>query len=70
MFTKKSPAPLTILVTESRWDALGDPTSLHHMFLMELLKKQGGISDTVPPGAYEYDAVREGLHYRVSLLPK
>lgn len=48
--------PLTVIVTENRWDALGDPSSVRDNWLCWLIKKEGGISETVPPGTYHYTA--------------
>lgn len=46
--------PLTILVTDGRWDAFDEP-SLRNTLLVEVLTQIGGVSDTVAPGTYLFN---------------
>lgn len=49
--------PLTVLVTESRWDAVDEPTE-RNIWLTKMLKELGGINYTVPPGTYNFNIER------------
>ena len=67
MFNRNQP-PLTVLVTEGRWDAVDAPTT-RNIWLVQVLKAQGGINETVPPGTYHYNVKRKGLKLIASLYP-
>ena len=67
MFKVKN--PLLIVVSEGRWDAYGSPLSYRQLLLFALLKGTGGISNTVPPGHYYYNAKLKGLNVIVTLEP-
>lgn len=43
--------PLTILVTEGRWDAIDSPTP-RNIMLTRVLTNMGGINESVAPGTY------------------
>ena len=60
---------LHIVVSEGRWDAYGIPHSYRQRMLFALLKRTGGISDSVPPGHYYYNAKLKGLNLIVTLDP-
>ena len=67
MFKVKN--PLHIVVSEGRWDAYGSPLSYRQKMLLALLQGTGGISDSVPPGHYYYNAKLKGLNLIVTLDP-
>ncbi len=67
MFKVKN--PLHIVVSEGRWDAYGSPHSYRQQLLFALLKVTGGISDSVPPGYYYYNAKLKGLNLIATLDP-
>ena len=67
MFKVKN--PLHIVVSEGRWDAYGSPLSYRQHMLFALLKRTGGISDSVPPGHYYYNVKLKGLNLIVTLDP-
>jgi hypothetical protein len=56
----RNKAPLLVVVTESRYEMFGEPNP-RTLWLSKLLKAQGGISDVVEPGTYEFNARRKGL---------
>lgn len=45
---------LKIVVEDGRWNAYGNPESTMHKGLFEILEQEGGISDTVEPGVYDF----------------
>ena len=60
---------LTIVVTNDRWNAFGDDTPANRN-LIEILKAQGGISDSVPPGTYHFTIIQHGIALpELSLTP-
>ena len=65
----KDKNPLHIVVSEGRWDAYGSPLSYRQQMLFALLKGTGGISNTVPPGHYYYNAQLKGFNVIVTLDP-
>ena len=62
-------SPLHIVVTDSRWEAYGAPLSYRQQMLLALLQGTGGISDTVSPGHYHYNAKLKGFNVIVTLEP-
>jgi hypothetical protein len=68
MFFKKNRSPITIYVTTTDWKALGDSTP-RSKWLYSCLVKQGGISESVPPGIYHFNVERIGFKLQASLLP-
>jgi hypothetical protein len=71
MFKKTPKRGIKVTVTETRYDVQwSDPITPREIRLAALLKGQGGVSDTVPPGDYEFNAVRKGpLSLWLSLDP-
>jgi len=61
--------PIKIVVTDSRYDAFGDPFDWWHVFLMKTLTNIGGINETVEPGEYEFNVLFKGLRMYSSLTP-
>ena len=60
--------PIHVVVYASRWDSYGKPGSFRAHYLFELLKRNG-ISDSVEPGHYVFNAIRKGLKLELSLTP-
>jgi hypothetical protein len=60
--------PLFVHVTPDRWDSYGTPT-YRSKFLFQLLKKTGGINESVPPGWYDFNAKFRGFKLIMSLEP-
>jgi len=52
--TKKKPSPLYVEVTEGRYDMYGTPTRRNKQ-LAAILKRIGGVNESVPPGTYIFD---------------
>lgn len=48
--------PVTVLVTEGRWDAV-DLTTDRNFMLTQKLKEIGGIAASVPPGTYHFNMI-------------
>lgn len=67
MFRKFDKTPLLVGVTTDRWDAFGSPNNLRHSWLLAVLKKIGGIDESVPPGWYDFNLTRKGLKYMATL---
>ena len=68
MFTKtKNHDPIVVVVTESDWYALGDPTSYRAHRLFQTLKLSGGVNESVPPGTYHFNVIRRGFKFVASL---
>lgn len=59
--------PLYVIVSEDRYDMMGRPT-FKNQYLAEMLKKMGGVSDTVAPGTYIFRFV-PWKPWRVELCP-
>ena len=59
--------PLFVVVTPTKWGAYG--TTFRQRWLTQLLKAQGGIHDTVPPGEYHFNIERRGLRLYLTLEP-
>lgn len=47
--------PATVLVTSESWCVVDEPTP-RNILLTQLLQEMGGISNTVPPGTYLFNA--------------
>lgn len=60
--------PVTILVTEGRWDAVDEPTE-RNAWLVRVLKEMGGISDSVPQGTYHFNVERNENQMIATLEP-
>lgn len=60
---------LFVRVGNGRYDMYAAP-SLRTRVLRNLLLAQGGVSDTVAPGWYEFRAIRKGLKIELSLTPQ
>lgn len=69
MFAKIDKAPLLVKVTQGHWDAYGDPLNPRHFYLMEVLKRMGGIAESVPYGEYDFNLARKGLSLHATLEP-
>ena len=54
--------PIDVIVSADRWDCYGSPTSWRQRWLFAMLKYQGGISDSVPPGHYLYNVEWRGFY--------
>lgn len=63
----KKTSPLLVVVTEDRYDMYG--TSFRHKLLAKILQRQGGISNTVEPGTYEFNVMRKGFSSYATLHP-
>lgn len=55
-----------IVVTEERYDIYGTPGSKRNAFYAALVKNQGGINESVPPGVYTL-SLTKGLTPAMSL---
>lgn len=66
MLNKK---PFYVIVTEDRYDMIGDPTSKVNKMKANLIKKAGGVSDTVAPGTYDFQLVHKGLMLVADFVP-
>jgi hypothetical protein len=67
VMSKSTRTPLKIQVANDRWSAYG--TTIRHLFLTKVLDRLGGISDSTPPGWYNFDLKRRGLKFEISLTP-
>lgn len=47
--------PLTVIVTEERWDVV-DCATARNIWLCQTLTEIGGVSNTVTPGLYHFNA--------------
>lgn len=65
---KKNRAPMLVVVRDGQYNCFGLPTA-RNVFLMETLKRQGGIADSVPDGRYHYNVRRRGFKYIATLNP-
>lgn len=61
---------LIVEVGTNEYNCYGNPGSYRHSLLMALMKRMGGISNTVAPGTYIFNIKREGFGVAVTLLPK
>ena len=71
MFNRKPKPGIRVIVTETRYDCygFGETVTPRDLWLMLLIKGEGGISDTVAPGEYVFNAKRVGFHLVGSLNP-
>lgn len=60
---------LIVVVDEERWDAYGNPMSDRDNKLMSYLRLAGGVSDTVEPGTYIFNAKPVNGEIIITLLP-
>lgn len=61
--------PLFIHVTPDRWDSYG-PRTWRSKFLFEVLKNTGGVSDSTPPGWYDFNVkITRLFRVETSLTP-
>lgn len=68
MKLKQAPRGLIIEVGDVDWNAYGAHT-MRNRWLYKLLVQQGGVSDSVGPGTYLFDAKFRGFKLVLSLLP-
>jgi hypothetical protein len=71
MFKNTNKRGIKVTVTTDRYDVQwSDPITPREIRLAAILKSQGGISDTVSPGDYEFNVVRKGLlNLQATLYP-
>jgi hypothetical protein len=67
MFNRPKP-PLTVVVSDGQWAALGEPTP-RNIWLTKMLTLQGGVNESVSNGTYHYNVKRSGLKHIATLLP-
>lgn len=48
--------PVTVVVTDTRWDAIGEPTQ-RNMWLTNMLSAMGGVNESVSPGTYHFNVL-------------
>ena len=60
--------PVTILVTEGRWDAIDSPTP-RNIALVRVLTNMGGINESVAPGTYYFNVKEVDGKWIASLDP-
>ena len=58
----KAKTTLTVVVADGRYDMFAPVANYKTWFLSELIKRKGGVSDTVPDGIYNFYIVRLTLH--------
>lgn len=66
MLNKK---PFYVVVTEDRYDMIADPTSAANQMKAKIIKKAGGVSDTVSPGVYDFQLIRKGFSLVCEFVP-
>lgn len=72
MFFHKDDTPIVVVVKDGRWDAYSmNPTlTLHDHFLLNLIKQQGGINESVTDGTYLFNSTRKGVFKQeMTLIP-
>lgn len=47
---------LVVVVGNDRWNAFGDHSNPHVVWLYSLLVEIGGVNESVTPGVYHFDA--------------
>lgn len=69
-FSISSEDPILVVVTEDRWEAfsLKSEATEHDKVLCAVLKSMGGISESVAPGRYHFNAVDMNSETRVVSL--
>lgn len=60
--------PLTVLVTEGRWDAVDAPTP-RNIALVKMLQNMGGINESVTLGTYYFNVKEVDGQTIASLYP-
>lgn len=60
--------PLTVIVTEGRWDAIDSLTS-RNIMLTRILTEMGGVNESVPPGTYHFNVKLENGEWTATLNP-
>lgn len=60
--------PLTVLVTEGRWDVVDSPTP-RNIMLTRVLTEMGGVNESVPPGTYYFNVKEVNGQKIASLYP-
>ena len=69
MQNEKDNDSFLIAVSHDRYEMYARPT-LKNQFIANLIKRQGGISDTVPPGMYVATVKNRGiLHVELTIEP-
>ena len=69
MFDENGSGPsVQILVTTERWDAVDAPTE-RNIWLVQVLTAMGGVSDTTPPGVYQFNVEKVGDQMIATLEP-
>jgi len=58
--------PLTVLVTDGRYDII-DISTPRNIMLAQILQGMGGVADTVPPGTYHFNVKSVDGEWRASL---
>lgn len=56
MTIHENPTPVTVIVTEDRYDIIDEPT-LRNQYLARVLMEMGGVNESVPPGTYKFNVV-------------
>jgi hypothetical protein len=65
MLFDKNQEPLTVIVTETGWEAYGPDTPWSKVLYKQLVKL-GGVNESVPPGEYHFNAKWELRKLRVA----
>jgi hypothetical protein len=68
MFQPKNLDPIEVFVEDNRYEMFGAPT-FRSAWLSIMLKRFGGINESVAPGVYHFNCVRKGLKLHFTLLP-
>jgi len=71
MFNRKFKPGILVIVTDIRYECYGFGPTLTYRdaWLMSLIKQVGGVSDSVEPGEYVFNARRKGFRVQVELNP-
>ena len=68
MFFKRNHDPILVEVRDGQYNCYGDLTT-RSAWLAALLKRQGGVNETVEEGYYHYNAIRRGFKLIITLSP-
>mgnify|MGYP003487582032 CR=1 FL=1 len=49
---KISEEEFLVVVKDARYEMYGNPRNLRHHLIRQIIRREGGISDTVPNGTY------------------
>lgn len=60
--------PVTVLVTEGRWDVVDSPTP-RNIMLTRVLTAMGGINESVAPGTYYFNVKDVDGKWTATLYP-